>query len=113
MLEARTLRSAALTALTVLASAVLGDVAQAAANVTVGMTTRQYTDEKRTEWEGSQPRPLTTVVWYPVAPTRPLKFVFDSPRTPVYFPDAVAADAPLASSPGTYPLVLLSHGGGS
>jgi predicted dienelactone hydrolase len=113
MLGAQTRKPRTLAAIFALAAALAGGVAQAAANVTVGMVTRQYTDENRTEWEGSRARPLTTVLWYPVAPTRNFKFVFEAPRTPVFFPIAVAPDAPLTPAPERYPLVLISHGSGS
>lgn len=114
MLDPRTLTSNALIAAVLLAASLASGAAQAAANATVGMVTREYTDDSRTEWEGSRPRPLTTVIWYPVAPTRKLTFVFDTPKkTPTFFPVAVASDAPLAPAPGTYPLVLLSHASGS
>jgi len=113
MLDAHPLKPKAFAALLAVSAALIGSVAHAAANVTVGMVTRQYTDENRTEWEGSRPRPLATVIWYPVAPTRKLAFVFDAPKTPVFFPIAVAPDAALAPAPARYPLVLLSHGSGS
>jgi predicted dienelactone hydrolase len=115
MLDFRTLRSTAPVVILMLSVAVACNDAHAAANAKVGMVTRQYTDENRMEWEGGRPRPLTTVIWYPVAPTRKLAFVFDTPKktTPTFFPIAVAPDAPLASAPGKYPLVLLSHASGS
>jgi predicted dienelactone hydrolase len=113
MLGSRYLKSTLLAAALVTGAASLGSAAFAAATVKVGMMTRHYTDDSRTEWEGTGPRPLTTVIWYPVAPNQKFTFVFDSPKTPVFFPIAVSPDAPPAPMPEKYPLVLLSHGAGS
>lgn len=113
MLGAQILKPKAFAVMVALSAALTGGIAHAAADVTVGMVTRQYTDDSRTEWEGSRPRPLTTAIWYPVAPTRKLTFVFETSKTPVFFPIAVAPDAALASTSARYPLVLLSHGSGS
>ena len=35
----------------------------------VGMLTRSYTDGARRNWQGTGDRPLSTVIWYPAAPT--------------------------------------------
>lgn len=115
MLDTRRLIAHALVATLTIGALLESRVAEAAADVKVGMVTRQYTDEARTEWEGSAPRPLTTLIWYPVEPTRKIKFVFDAPppKTPIFYPIAVAPDAALAPKPATYPLVLISHGAGS
>jgi predicted dienelactone hydrolase len=101
------------TATLVMWTVMAGNAAHAAATVKVGMVTRNYTDETRKEWEGSGPRPLTTVIWYPVAPTGKFTFIFNSSKTPVFFPIAVASGAEPAPVPEKYPLVLLSHGTGS
>jgi hypothetical protein len=33
----------------------------------IGMITRNFTDEKRNNWQGTGPRPLRTAIWYPAA----------------------------------------------
>jgi predicted dienelactone hydrolase len=88
--------------------------AEAAPTIKVGMVTRNYTDESRKEWEGSGPRPLTTVIWYPAAPSRRVEYVFEGPpKTQVFDSVPVATDADVARTKPKYPLVLLSHGTGS
>jgi predicted dienelactone hydrolase len=86
----------------------------------VGMTTRRFTDTTRHNWQGTGPRPLNTVIWYPVvastrtapfAPTSQSADVFGSASTAIYFTAVpVAYDAPLAPSLAKRPLVVISHG---
>jgi predicted dienelactone hydrolase len=86
---------------------------ESAPAVKVGMVTRNYTDESRQEWGGTGARPLTTVVWYPVAPTRKVEFIFERPPAEQVFDSvAVAPGAAVARTKDRYPLVLISHGTG-
>jgi predicted dienelactone hydrolase len=86
----------------------------AAPTIKVGMLTRTYADEARKAWEGTDPRPLVTVIWYPAAPSRKVEYVFEGPvETQVFDSVPVATDAPIARTKAKYPLVLLSHGTGS
>lgn len=88
--------------------------AEAASGIKIGMVTRNYTDESRQEWGGTGPRPLTTVVWYPTAPTRKVEMIFEAPVAEQVFDSIpVAMNAELARTKEKYPLVLLSHGTGS
>jgi predicted dienelactone hydrolase len=89
-------------------------VTHAASYVKVGMLTRDYKDETRQQWEGTDPRPLTTVVWYPAAPSRKVAYIFEGPvETQVFDSVPVAPDVEIARTKQKYPLVLLSHGTGS
>lgn len=89
-------------------------VTQAASYIKVGMVTRDYKDDARQEWEGTGPRPLTTVIWYPAAPNRKVAYIFEGPvETQVFDSVPVAPDVDIARTKQKYPLVLLSHGTGS
>jgi predicted dienelactone hydrolase len=89
-------------------------VAQSATYIKVGMVTREYKDDARQEWEGTGARPLTTVVWYPAAPSRKVAYIFEGPvETQVFDSVPVAPDVDIARTKQKYPLVLLSHGTGS
>lgn len=86
----------------------------------VGMATRAYVDQARRNWQGTGPRPLNTVIWYPATTNSRMKpFVatpaearfFGDPATGKFFaPIPVAFNAPLLAAPPKYPALLLSHG---
>jgi len=80
----------------------------------VGMVTRNFTDEKRKNWQGTEPRPLTTAIWYPAAATAPRsEIIFGGPPEKEFFtPVTVAPEAEISGRTRKYPLVLLSHGTG-
>ena len=80
----------------------------------VGMVTRNFTDERRKNWEGTAPRPLKTAIWYPAAATSTQsETIFGGPTDrEVFAPVAVAPGADLSQGEREYPLVLLSHGTG-
>lgn len=80
----------------------------------VGMVTRDFTDERRKNWEGAAPRPLKTAIWYPAAPTSTqAETIFGGPPDrEVFAPVAVAPGADVSQGAQEYPLVLLSHGTG-
>src|SRR5689334_17994607 len=40
---------------------------------TVGVALRAFVDEGRSNWSGTGPRPLTTIIWYPAASGSKLK----------------------------------------
>ena len=87
---------------------------QAASYIKVGMVTREYKDDARQEWGGTGPRPLTTVIWYPAAPSRKVSYIFEGPvETQVFDSVPVALDVDIARTKQKYPLVLISHGTGS
>ena len=69
--------------------------AMSAPFIKVGSVTREYKDETRKEWEGTGRRPLTTTIWYPAAPSRQVRYVFEGPvETQVFDSVPVATDAP-------------------
>jgi len=70
-------------------------------------------DEGRKNWQGSGPRPLATIVWYPVAADAKLK-VPDygaPPEFAKYFVSyPLAEGAEISRQQQKYPLIVLSHG---
>jgi len=82
--------------------------------VSVGMMTRNFTDEKRRNWEGTGSRPLRTAIWYPAVPASGEKeTIFGGPpEKQLFVPVIVAAGAELSQISKKYPLVLMSHGTG-
>ena len=83
----------------------------------IGMVTRNFTDQQRRNWQGTGPRPLRTVVWYPAAiASGEIETVFAEkefpPGTQLFTPVTVAGGAELSRASQKYPLVLLSHGTG-
>jgi predicted dienelactone hydrolase len=82
--------------------------------VKVGMVTRYFVDETRKNWQGTAPRPLRTVIWYPAAATaiKEETIFGGSPAEQVFVPIVVAPDAEISRASHNYPFVLLSHGTG-
>jgi predicted dienelactone hydrolase len=80
----------------------------------VGMVTRNFTDAKRQNWQANAPRPLRTMVWYPVVANTPeSETIFGgSPDQEIFVPVTVAGDAKISDASRRYPLILLSHGTG-
>jgi predicted dienelactone hydrolase len=96
------------------ATAQRNDDERAQMQAKVGMVTRNFTDENRKNWEGTAPRPLRTVIWYPAAATAALsETIFGGPPDKeVFAPVTVAAGAEISLGLQKYPLILLSHGTG-
>ena len=79
----------------------------------VGMITRNFTDEKRQNWQHTAPRPLRTAIWYPAGEVIKEETIFGGPpEKEIFAPVTVAPDAELSAESKQYPLVLLSHGTG-
>ena len=79
----------------------------------VGMITRDFTDEKRKNWQRTAPRPLRTAIWYPAAEVSKEETLFGGPPDKeIFAPVTVAPDAEVSKESQQYPLVLLSHGTG-
>jgi predicted dienelactone hydrolase len=78
----------------------------------VGVTVRDFVDEGRSNWQGTGPRPLTTIIWYPAASGSRLKAPdFGASQTQKDFVSyPLAANAAISSEQQKYPLVVLSHG---
>ena len=73
----------------------------------VGTATRDFADSSRSNWLGTGPRPLRTVIWYP-AGNGGVEEQVDDPQqfiTPV----AVHRNATIAGK-RKYPLIMISHG---
>jgi predicted dienelactone hydrolase len=80
----------------------------------VGTASRRFVPPEPYDWRGTATHVLITSIWYPAdanVDERPQRI--GPPFGPAIF-DAgkAAADAAVASSPGKYPLILLSHGTG-
>jgi len=82
-------------------------------HVPVGVQLRHFTDEGRQNWQGVGPRPLATVIWYPVAPGSHLRAPDYGTPTDFskYFVSYPLADgAEISRESQKYPLILISHG---
>jgi predicted dienelactone hydrolase len=80
----------------------------------VGMVTRNFTDEKRKNWQATAPRPLTTAIWYPAEMTtiKEETIFGGSPEKEIFVPVTVLPGADLSRSARRYPLIVMSHGTG-
>ncbi|NOW95815.1 dienelactone hydrolase family protein [Mucilaginibacter sp. SG564] len=78
-----------------------------AQTVKVGTTTRDFADNSRSNWLGTGPRPLHTVIWYPAGSGGVAEQVDD----PQQFasPVGVYRNAGIAGK-RKYPLIMISHG---
>jgi predicted dienelactone hydrolase len=78
----------------------------------IGLKRIFYQDPARSNWAGTDPRPLVTDVWYPAVDDAVETDIFIGPPDFPFFKAGKAArDAELLSS-RSYPLILLSHGTG-
>ena len=73
----------------------------------VGTTTRDFADSSRSNWLGTGPRPLRTVIWYP-AGSGGVEEQIDDPQQ-FTLPVAVHRDAAMAGRRKD-PLIMISHG---
>lgn len=79
----------------------------------VGMTTRLFEDDDRTNWAGTAPRPLLTTVWYPATEDAVEQEIsIGAPEKPLFIAGRAAKEAKISPSAKRYPLVVLSHGTG-
>ncbi len=77
------------------------------------MLRRAYVDSSRTNWGETGPRPLSTVIFYPIADSIAEDSArIGSPDRPLFVAGTVKIKAPLRTGPAPYPLVVLSHGTG-
>lgn len=80
----------------------------------VGQCTRHWADPKRRDWTNTAPRPLQTVIWYPVADLASETFItIGPPNQPLFEVGKVSTDAALHTTESSLPCVVLSHGAGS
>lgn len=81
--------------------------------VKVGMTSRSFVDDNRTNWVGTAPRPLSTIVWYPAAKdVTEQEISIGEPDKPLFIAGRAAREAKVLAVQKHYPLVVLSHGTG-
>lgn len=79
----------------------------------VGMKTRLFSDEKRTDWSGGAPRPLLTMIWYPAEKdVIEREITIGAPDKPLFLSGRAARDVKISSGKKHYPLIVLSHGTG-
>lgn len=78
----------------------------------VGVVLRSFVDQERSNWQGTGPRPLATIIWYPATSGAKLKAPdFLDPQMQKYFVSyPLAENASLSGEQNKYPLVVLSHG---
>jgi predicted dienelactone hydrolase len=72
-----------------------------------------FVDQGRKNWQGTGPRPLVTVIWYPVAADAKLKMpdYGAPPEFAKYFVSyPLAEGAEVSHQQQKYPLIVLSHG---
>ena len=84
-------------------------------SIIVGVALRDFVDKGRSNWQGTGPRPLDTIIWYPAASGSKLKIPdFGTPQVQQYFVSyPLAEDAAISDQQQKYPLVVLSHGNAS
>jgi predicted dienelactone hydrolase len=85
-------------------------VAESDANP-VGMAFRSFVPKGPYDWRGARTHALSVVMWYPAQATVREKSVV-VPGLDIFELGRAATDAPLASSPARFPLVVISHGTG-
>jgi predicted dienelactone hydrolase len=87
--------------------------APATASFEVGVAIRHVLPPEPYDWRGAASHSLFEVVWYPAESPANAKPQLIPPVGPAIFHAAAAApEAPMAASPGKFPLILLSHGTG-
>ena len=80
----------------------------------VGQCIRHWTDPQRMDWTNTAPRPLQTVIWYPVSEAASeTTITIGPPDQPFFEVGKVATDAALYTNESSLPCVVLSHGTGS
>jgi predicted dienelactone hydrolase len=81
----------------------------------VGVVLRSFVDEGRSNWQGTGPRPLVTIIWYPAASGSKLRAPdLGDPQMQKYFVKyPLAEGASISVQQKKYPLIVLSHGNSS
>lgn len=73
-----------------------------------GVTGRDFADSSRTNWLGTGPRPVRSVVWYPAGESGKQEIIIDSSQFTK--PTMAFRDAKISLLKSKYPLILISHG---
>lgn len=89
-----------------------GDTAAEQGPGTVGFAVRDFADEGRRNWQGTGPRPLTAIVWYPTAPGSKIGAQhYGNPAFAGFFVQyPLANDGQISQKAQKYPLIVMSHG---
>lgn len=74
----------------------------------VGVTDRDYSDSNRSNWLGTGPRPVRSVIWYPAGNGGRSEIIIDSSQFPA--PVKAIRDSKISNLKRRYPLILISHG---
>ncbi|HWR13232.1 MAG TPA: hypothetical protein VN577_00275 [Terriglobales bacterium] len=79
----------------------------------VGVTDRQFVPPGDYNWRGAKAKVILTTIWYPApASANEVARWIGDPSNPMASAPNAAPDAPLASAPSKFPLILVSHGTG-
>ena len=73
-----------------------------------GVSTREFADSSRSNWLGTGPRPIRSVIWYPAGQGGTPEIIDDPGQISV--PTTAIRDANVSSLKKKYPLILISHG---
>jgi predicted dienelactone hydrolase len=81
----------------------------------VGASSRVFKPAHVRNWRGAKTEALVATIWYPVNADGKMyeePQVIGPPDGPLFLAGGAAVDAPIASSPAKFPVVMLSHGTG-
>ena len=79
----------------------------------VGRVERSYVDLQRLNWQGDDPRPMLSVVWFPTdSAAEEEPWIIGSRFFPIFEAGWAIPDAALSDRKARYPLIVLSHGTG-
>jgi predicted dienelactone hydrolase len=78
----------------------------------VSYSTRDFTDQARKNWQGTGPRPLATIIWYPAAAGAKMGVPhYGVPALKPFFVEyPLAENAEISRKAQKYPLIVFSHG---
>ncbi|WP_028793659.1 alpha/beta hydrolase family protein [Thalassobaculum salexigens] len=78
----------------------------------VGAASGLFLDPTRSDWDGTDPRPIAWTAWYPAAADTPDPAPATTGPHDLFLAPAVAQGAALSPARARWPVVLLSHGTG-
>jgi predicted dienelactone hydrolase len=73
-----------------------------------GVSSLDYADNSRSNWLGTGPRPVRSVIWYPAGRGGSAEILNDSLQFPVSV--TIMRDAKISKKNKKYPLIIISHG---
>src|SRR5688572_9087486 len=78
-----------------------------------GLVRRDYNHSTRSSWNGSSPRPVVALIWYPTDVTAPAETLsIGPPGRPLFLAGVASPGVAINPVRERYPLVVLSHGTG-